>query len=350
MEPARGGGASGVRAIPLTVTLAGVALAAAACGSPSGPVGYLYSAPSGVLYMQWQPDQSGNGIQGTMTEDGTTGTAPSETISVTTVPITGSINGSSVVIRPQGLLSTGTLNGTLNGNSLTFSVVTSSGSIQPGTLTQADTAAYNAAVASFRARIRQDNVEAARAQHAQQVIQQDQQDQQKASNDLATLQQVSFSSDIGNLSSDVNQINSDLTTEKSDAAAGPNSGGQCYNLTSNVDYDVQSNVDYDIQSNLGYDLQTNLIPDIQSVRQDISAMKGDQTTLASDGVAAPSGAAAAISSVQAAISHAISTANNDIDQANAVDAQAYAIANNMATGACSGDGLGSPPAPVAHIH
>src|SRR5262249_9735904 len=65
---------------------------------------------------------------------------------------------------------------------------------------------------------------------------------------------------------------------------------------------------------------------------------------------APPGAAAAISSVQAAISHAISTANSDIDQANAVDAQAYAITNNMATGACSGDGLGNPPPPVAHIH
>jgi hypothetical protein len=210
-----------------------------------------------------------------MTEDGATGTAPSETISVATVPITGSINGSSVVIDPQGPLSTGTLNGTLNGNTLTFSVVTSSGSIQPGTLTQADTAAYNAAVAAFRARIRQDNVEAARAQHAQQAIQQNQQDHQKASNDLATLQQVSFSGDLGNLSGDIKQINGDLVAEKSDAAAGPNSGGQCYNLTSNVDYDVQSNVDYDIQSNLVYDLQASLIPDIQSARQDISAMKGD---------------------------------------------------------------------------
>jgi hypothetical protein len=350
MEPVQAGGASVVRRMLLAVALAGIALAAAACGGSSGPVGYLYSAPSGVLYLQWQPDQSGDGIQGTVTEDGITGTAPSEKISVTTVPMTGSINGSSVVIRPQRLFSTGALNATLNGNTLTFNVVTSNGSIQPGTLTKADTAAYNAAVAAFRVRLHQYNVQAARAQHAQQVMQRNQQDQQKATSDLAALQQASFSGDLGKLSGDVHQINGDLAAEKSDAAAGPNSGVQCYNLTSNVDYDVHSNVDYDIQSSLVYDLQTSLTPDIQSARTDIATMKHDMATLASDGVAVPPGAAAAISSVQAATSHAISTANNDIDQANAVDDQAYLIANNMATGACSGDGVGSPARPVVHLH
>jgi hypothetical protein len=152
------------------------------------------------------------------------------------------------------------------------------------------------------------------------------------------------------MSGDVSQINSDLAGEQKDAAAGPNAGGQCYNLTANVEYDVQSNVDYDIQSNLEYDLQTSLTPDIQSARQDIATMKGDLATLANDGVPAPPGVPAAISAVHAEISQAISAANKYIDQANAADAQAYAIANNMATGACAGDGLGSPPPPVRHIH
>jgi hypothetical protein len=80
-----------MRKILLIVAVAGAAQVMAACGGPSGPVGYLYSGSSGVLYIQWQTDSSGNGIQGTMTEDGITGTAPAETISVTTVPITGSI-------------------------------------------------------------------------------------------------------------------------------------------------------------------------------------------------------------------------------------------------------------------
>lgn len=333
--------------------LAAVAGLTTACGS-SGPASYLYTDSSSVVFIQWQPDASGSGIQGTLTEDAIGGTAPSETVAVTNVPITGAINGSSVTLHSEDLLSSlfgiSTLNGTLNGNTLTFNVVTSGGSIQQGTLTQADTSAYNAAVAALHKRVQHINLAAAQAQAAQARQQQDDQAIQTAQNDLSTVQNISFGGDLRALASDVRQTNSDLAGERKDAAAGPNAdGGNCYNLQQNVEYDAQQNVDYDLQQNVGYDLQQNLLPDIQTARQDIAALQSDLQTLSSAGLAAPQGAAAAISAVQAEIRQAKATANADIDQANADDVQAYAIANSMATGNCAGDGLGKPTALLAHI-
>jgi hypothetical protein len=53
-----------------------------------------------VEYVTWQP--VGNGIQGTIAYDSPTGTAPNETVSVQSVPFTGSINGSTVSITVNG--------------------------------------------------------------------------------------------------------------------------------------------------------------------------------------------------------------------------------------------------------
>ena len=333
-----------------TSIAAAAALALAACGGSPGPASYLASGTSGISFIQWQPGSSGDRIQGTITDDTISGTAPNESVSVESAPFTRAINGSSVTMNLNGgfLVGTQTLTGTLTGNTLTLNILSSSGSIQPDTLTQSDTTAYNQAVAALHKSVRQANLVAAQAQAAQQRQQQDSQDLQTAQTDLATLQAVSFGSDMSALANDVKQTNSDLAGEKNDAANG--NGSDCYNLQSNVEYDAQSNVDYDIQSNLDYDLQTNLIPDIQAARQAITTLQGDQATLASDGLTAPPGDASAVSAAHRAIRQAIAAANADIDQANGDDAEAYAIPNAMATGSCSGDGLGNPPAPVKHIH
>jgi hypothetical protein len=336
------------------VLLLAAVLYLTACGGSPGPAGYLYSARSGVLYIQWRADSSGNGIQGTLTEDGIAGTAPSETVSVTSVPIRGTLNGSDVTIHFQNALSrlfgSGTLNGTINGSTLTFSVVTSNGSIQPSSLAQASTGAYNTAVTALHAKVRQDNTAAAQAQAAQAQQQQDDQDLQTAQSDLATLQGAGFESDLNNLTNDVKQANSDLAGEEKDASAGPNAdGGDCYNLQQNVEYDAQQNVDYDLQQDVGYDLQQNLQPDISTTRQDIAALQADLQTLTSDGLEPPSGAASAVHKARAAIRTAKAAANADIDQANSDDTQAYSIADNLATGTCAGDGIGKPSALLAHI-
>ena len=174
----------------------------------------------------------------------------------------------------------------------------------------------------------------ASASQAQARQQQRAQDQQTARTDLSTLEQDAGSSgnlpgDLSNFASDIGSARSDLATEKQDAAG-----------------DAQS-VDGDLQSMQG-DVQS-ITPDITTVRQDIAALNDDLQTLAGDGLPAPPGAAAAITAARASLSTAIAAANGYIDQGNAIDAQAYALANGMATGSCSGDGPGSPAAPIPHI-
>jgi hypothetical protein len=335
----------------LAVLATGWAVAVAA-GRPSGPPTFLASNASEVVLIQWQTT-AGNNIQGTMASDTITGTAPSETVSVQSAPFSGTINGGTVTMTIAGGLLAGarTITATLTGGTLALSGIGAGGTIQTTTLSQSSTSAYNQAVAALQGRVRRANVLAVQAQAAQQRQQQINQDLQTAQTGLSTVEGVSFGSDLNALTSDVKQTNSDLAAEEKDAVGGPNAdGGGCYNLQQNVEYDAQQNVDYDLQQNLGYDLQQNLRPDIRAARQDIATLEADVQKLSSDGVPAPAGVSAAISSVQAKIKQAKAAANTDINQANADDIQAYAIANNMATGSCAGDGIGKPAGLLPHLH
>ncbi len=315
-----------------------------ACGGSSGPQSFMSVSSSGVAFIQWQPDSTGNGIQGTITADSVSWNPPdykTESLSVNSYPVTGRINGSSVTLDLAG----STIYGTLSGSTLTLnSLNTSSGSIQASTFTQADTSAYNQAVAALRRKIRQANLVAAQAQAAQQRQQKDNQDLQTTQNDLATLQQDegNFNGDLSALAGDVKQANSDLGTLKSDAAHGQ--GSYCDNVY-NVGDDAYT-VDDDSYI-LSDDLYT-LVSDFQTVHQDTAAATADLQTLAS--VPAPAGVSSALSAAHTAIRQAKATANSDITQMNAIDRAAYSIANAMATGSCSGQGPGSPGGLVTHIH
>jgi hypothetical protein len=167
--------------------------------------------------------------------------------------------------------------------------------------------------------------------------------EQQAQNDLSTLQGWSLSNDLSSLSSDVTQTNNDLATVKSDAANGQ--GSYCDNVYTAAD-DADT-VSYDADT-LSDDLDT-LTNDIATGRSDIGAFQGDLSTLQQMGLPAPSGAQAAISAAQGTLSQAVQTANTDIGQENGLVSQAYSIANDLATGSCSGGGPGSPPSPIQDI-
>jgi len=317
-------------------------LAIAACGS-SGPASYLASGSSYVDFIQWETT-SGSSVQGTMTVDTASGTAPAETISASRYPFTGTINGSSVTFTFSGFLTSGTIYGTLNGGTLPLQVPQSDGSIQAGTLTQSDTSTYNSAVTALNQRVRHANVLAAAAQAQAQQQQQNAQAEQTASGDVSTLQQdTSFGADLGSLQSDVQQASSDLGTVRSDASQGK--GSFCDNVYS-VSDDAYS-VDDDLYS-LSSDLDT-LTNDIASARQDIRAVRQDLANLSASGLPAPTGATAAVAAARQAIQQAKTTANGYIGQANADDTTAYATANGLATGSCSGQGPGSTSALLKHI-
>ena len=339
--------------IPIILVAAGalvivvIVVAVVRAGS-SGPSVFLAANSSEVEFIQWQPDSSGSGIQGTIAYDDITGTAPSETVSVASVPFTGTINGSMVTLNVNGgfLVGMRTLNATLNGGSLSLSFIGSSGSIQTSTLTQSSTSAYNAAVAALHKRVTRANVLAAQVQAQAAQQQQRAQDQQTAQNDIATLRQDtgSFSGDLSTMANDVKQASKDLGIVQADAAKGR--GSYCDNVYTVGDdtYTVD-----DDTATVGDDVYT-MTGDFQTVHQDMATVNGDLQTIANDGGVVPQGASSALSAAHAAIKQAKATANGYIDQVDATDNQAFTIASGMATGSCSGQGPGSPGSLVPHIH
>jgi len=164
----------------------------------------------------------------------------------------------------------------------------------------------------------------------------------QAQSDLATLRHDdSFASDLRTLSSDAQPAGPDLATTKSDAAL----GNDCYNV-STIKLDA-SNVGADA-SIVSLDLDS-LTADIGTATQDIATMKNDLANLSTSRLPATPGAPATIAAAGKAIRQAAAEANGEIDQVNADVTQAYSVANGMATGSCSRDGPGHPPAPIRHI-
>jgi hypothetical protein len=93
----------------------------------------------------------------------------------------------------------------------------------------------------------------------------------------------------------------------------------------------------------------SLTADIGTATQDIAIMRNDLANLSTSGLPATPGAPAPIAAAGKAIRQAAAKPNGEIDQVNADVTPAYSVANGMATGSCSRDGPGHPPAPIRHI-
>ncbi|HCU95297.1 MAG TPA: hypothetical protein DHU96_22335 [Actinobacteria bacterium] len=88
-------------ALPGTVIAA--LLAVTGCGGSGGPASYLATGASSADFIQWQATSSGH-LEGTLTDDRMSGTAPGETLSVNRWPFTGTINGNSVTLTFNDIL------------------------------------------------------------------------------------------------------------------------------------------------------------------------------------------------------------------------------------------------------
>jgi len=174
-----------------------------------------------------------------------------------------------------------------------------------------------------------------------------QQQEQNAQVDVATLtQDANFSSDVGQVGSAVTQTDSDLGQTRSDAANG--NGDECINASTTVYNDAATTVYNDVLTTAYNDVNT-VASDIATVRGDITTIQSDQAALQSSGLPETPGAAAAVSAAKSAIASAISTINGDIQHENDDLDTAYQIADSVGTGACAGDGPGSPPAGLSPI-
>lgn len=326
------------------VLLLGSGLAAAGCGS-AGPAYYLASNSSQVLLATWNTPQNGS-ASGEITYDsidtaGSDSSAP-DSLSVDNAPVTVTISGNQVTF--SAFLGT-TITGTLGSGmlSITNPPDTSTGQITTDTLSTSSATAYNAAVRRLDQTIAVDNDQALAAQQAQQHQQANTAAENTASTDLATLEQVSFASDLSQLGTDVQQEGTDLGTVKSDAAAGQ--GSFCGNVdTVAGDADTVDGDSDTVQGDIG-----TLTSDIATARSDVAAVSNDLASLNTSGLPLPVGASAAVTAARRAIRAAISQADADIGQANADAADAYQVASSLATGSCSGSGPESPPAPLPDI-
>ena len=251
-----------------------------------------------------------------------------------------SVNGSEVTI--SGLRQP---NGTLANGTLTLQVLNPDGTLGTNMFKSATQDQFNKAVLTLDNQAGSDNSAAVQQRQQASQASANASAEQTASNDLATVQGIGFSSDLNNLAGDVTKTGTDLGTVKSDAANGPNGAAECANLEGTVNADVEGSVDAGMEGGFDADLGS-LTSGIASARSAIGALQNDLSGLHAAELSAPSGAASAITSAQGAISNAVSTANGDIQKENGLVGQAYQVANGIATGSCSGDGPGSPPNPI----
>jgi hypothetical protein len=312
-------------------------------GRPGDPASYLAVSDSKVAFIQWRATSKGH-MHGTITEGNVGASAPAETLSVSSVPFTGTRSGSSVTLTFAGLyfLQTRT-QGRLSGSTLTAGVPQSDGTVKQATFSQSDEASYNRAIANLRNRIRQANQLAAQQQPA------NGQAAQGAQSALAALYKDSSLASGGRLAGglahfthSVQTAQSDLAAEKQDASG---SNGYCV-AAYRASGDAQT-VDGGLLAVQG-DVQA-IMADIAIIHADIATANAHLRHLSKAGLAAPSSAYGVIADAKVSLTQAIAKANSYIDQMNAIDAQAHSIANDMATRRCSGARSGATTHPIAHI-
>lgn len=335
-------------------TAAGMLLATVSCGgsgsgrSSGGPASYLAVSNSKVAFIQWHAKANGH-LHGTITESNVGGSAPAEALSVSSVPFTGTMSGSSVRLTFEVLYFLHTsAHGTLSGSTLTLHVPQSDGTIQQATFSKSDEARSNRAIAALRTTIRHANLLAARqrARERQWVKVQAEQGTQSALSTLYRDSSLAFNGrlagGVARFAHDLQTARSHLATERQDAAAKDSYCVAAFKAAG----DARS-VGGDLQSVQG--AVVAVMPGISAVRGDVAAANAHLRHLSKAGLPAPALASNVIADAKAKLRQAITAANSYIDQINAIGAQSRSIADHMATRSCSKAQSSSSTPVIAHI-
>jgi hypothetical protein len=333
---------------------AGLLLALVSCtGSASsnhsadGPAAFLANDKSEIAFVQWRSTAHGR-VEGTLSADNIGGAAPSASVSMNSVPFTGTVHGTSVnLIFAHSLFLQSHANGTLAGGSLTLAVPYADGTVHRTTFTEATRSRYNKAVAQLRDGAQQENTQA--TQSDSQPSANGKADQHNTQMDLASLYQASSLAPQAKLTRDLNSFARDtatarsrLATEKQDA-----SGDNRYCAATLTVAGDSRGVNGTLLSVVG--ASESLTADIAAIQMDIHTTDADLRRLGRAGLTAPTAAPALIANAKASMAQATANANSYIDQSNAINNQARVLANRMATGKCSGPGQAPVAAPVARI-
>jgi len=314
--------------------------------SVDGPATYLANNKSEIAFVQWRTTTRGH-VQGTLTADNIGGAAPAASLSVNSVPFTGTIHGTSVNLTfAHGLFLQSHAHGTLAASSLTLAVPQTDGSLQRTTLTRSSHASYDTAVTALRKSAQQENLMAGRADSSSANIRAD---QHNTNADLAALYRASSLAPQGMLTGDVDHFARDAATaqarlakEKEDAA-----GDNEYCAATLTAVGDSHGVGGTALAAVGD--SESLTADLTAIRMDIRTVDTDLRRLSRAGVTGPPSAPGMIATAKASMTQAVASANSYIDQVNATTNQARVVANRMATGKCSGPGQTAPTAPVVHV-
>ena len=254
-----------------------------------------------------------------------TGASPNEIVNTSTSTIDGQIAGSAITLD----IDFHTDQGVLSGSNLTLNVVQPNGEIVAVSYRQASPTDYDRALAQLQLAVTRTDDQAS-AQDALSALQAD----NNAFTNATTVRD------------DVAATANDLQKERIDAANG--NGDSCYNIQSVVDYDAASSVGYDVTSKAGADVSREQAGIIQ-YRTDVQALWTADSALRAVGLPVPAEANAVIATAQQRIAQAIRSTNQAVDTLNGDLTAAYSIANAAGTGACAGDGPGTPPPGLSHI-
>lgn len=332
--------------------VAAMLLAATGCGGSDvspGPASYLAVSGSKVAFIQWRRASDGH-LHGTIHEGDVGGTGSAQTLSVTRTLFTGTMTGRSVRLTfPSLYFLREHAHGTLDGSVLTMAVPQSDGTVDQVKFSQSDKGGYDHAIAVLRTKIRRAAVVAAKQQASRRGQAAHAQAEQTTQSSLNALDRESsltlggkLSSGVTRLAHNIRAARAHLAREKQDAS----SDNKYCAAALTVSGDAEA-VNGALQNAQGTVLA--LMPDITSVRHDVAITTAHLRHLSKSGLPAPSRASNVIASANSSLKQAIVTANSYITQINAIDARARALADNMATRACSGARSGASPHPIPPI-
>jgi hypothetical protein len=314
---------------------------------PDAAATYLANNKSEIAFVQWRTTTHGQ-LRGTLTAANIGGAAPAASLSVNSVPFTGTLHGSAVNLTfAHELFLQSHANGRLTGNTMTLAVPYADGVIRSTTFTQSSGSKYDHAVAALRRSAQYQNLVAARpgshpSANSRAV-------ERNAQTDLAALYLASSLAPQAKLTNDVNHFARDAATAQSRLAKEQQdaSGDNHYcAATSTVVGDSQG-VSGSVLAVHG-DIES-LTADTTAIRLNIRNVNADMRRLSKARLPAPTSAPALISTADSSMARAIASANSYIDQVNAATTQAHTLANHMATGKCSGPGQSAPVAPIGRI-
>ncbi|GAA3783878.1 hypothetical protein GCM10022403_018210 [Streptomyces coacervatus] len=311
-------------------------------------VGYLYTEPTEVTFLQWPTDHIGE-AEGTIDSAAASGSPPNETVAADTGSFSVRIDGHSVTLQLGGH----TDYGRLSGESLTLNVRQSDGSIRPVTYHRASSADYNNALATLRKTAAAAN---GRAQQDQQI----KQEIQALGDDYATVGKYkgSLKDDVSTLASDVSTADDDLKTTHDDekavmAESSTSDASEVCVDADGVAVDADGvSVDADgASTDLGTltDDLSVLRKTVSSLRSSLQAVQKDVPTYTgSDGQPTPADVDKAITGAHSFIADLVTQTNGVIDTINAyvTDAYGYAAAASKA-GSCGS--ASAAPAPIEQV-